>query len=113
MSVIYIASIIVKPLKGCEFDYKQFDALQTQCFIPARDEKHAAEILFDVLEELNFDLIQEEWLIKDSELDMSHPDNVQAKDLVEEAREEETTLFSDFFRVELPEVEQETDSDDD
>jgi hypothetical protein len=94
---IYISMIKVMKLKGCELNLQEGELAYTQCFIPAESEKQAAEILFDVLEELHLEFVSEEYLVIDADFDRSDVDNKEIFELVDEARDLEEVIFSDFY----------------
>jgi hypothetical protein len=94
---IYISMIKVMKLKGCELNLQEGELAYTQCFIPAESEKQAAETLFEVLEELHLEFISEEYLVIDSDFDRADSDNQEIFELVDEAKELEEVIFSDFY----------------
>ncbi len=94
---VFITLIKVKPEAGCQLDPEQVDQALVQCFVPAKGEKAAAEYLFEVLEELKLEFIEEEYLVADYDLDWENPDNQELKQLVEQARESQEIIFSDFY----------------
>jgi hypothetical protein len=102
---IYISMIKVMKLKGCELNLQEGELAYTQCFIPAHSEKQAAETLFDVLEDLHLEFVSEEYLVIDSDFDRADSDNKEIFELVDEARELEEVLFSDFYPAQADETE--------
>lgn len=96
MNHIFIALIEVRPLEGCEIDPTKYDGAAVRCYIPAPDETSARTLLRDTLDQDSFQLIEEEFFVRNDLVEWEHPGNEDAKTAMAEASKTGRVVYSEF-----------------
>lgn len=96
MNHIFTALIEVRPLEGCEIDPDEYDGAAVRCYIPAVDEISARALLSESLNQDRFELVEEEFFVRDDLVAWEFPDNADAAKAVAEAEETGQVVYSEF-----------------
>jgi hypothetical protein len=96
MKHIFVALIEVRPLEGCEIDPTLYDGAAVRCYIPAADEITARTLLRTTLDQDCFQLVEEEFFVRDDLVEWEHPENDDARTAVAEASKTGLVVYSEF-----------------
>ena len=96
MNHIFVALVEVRPLEGCEINPAEYDGAVVRCYIPAVDEISARTLLLDTLSRARFELIEEEFFVRDDLVEWESPENEDALMAIAEASDTGFVVYSEF-----------------
>ncbi|WP_367871806.1 hypothetical protein [Luteolibacter sp. Populi] len=94
---MFAGAIHIKPLAGCQIDPERFVGAAVRCYIPARDEEEAMDMLLDSLQENFMQLTKIDFLVDDDEVEWENPESEEAALLIREAKANERVEFGEFY----------------
>lgn len=94
---IYVALIEVRPLEGCSIDPIEYAGAAVRCYIPATDEASARSLLMLTLTEDRFELIEEEFFVREDLVEWEKPDSEEAEAAIFEAISTGEVVYSNFM----------------
>jgi hypothetical protein len=96
MNHIFVALIEVRPLDGCEIDPTEYDGAAVRCYIPAADEISARTLLMNTLVQDRFQLVEEEFFVRNDLVEWEHSENKDAGTAIAEASKTGLVVYSEF-----------------
>lgn len=96
MTPVYVALVEVTPLDGCWLDAGNFAGACVRCYVAAKTDVEAMELITATLQENQFQLVDLEWCVDESAVEWEKPDDATAAALISEARTSKTVVFGEF-----------------
>ena len=96
MKFVYVTLMELRPLAGCKIDPDEYNGVCVRCYISARTESDARDLLMQTLAEERFEWMNEEFFVRDDQVEWENPDSIQAADCVREAIDADGVVFSEF-----------------
>lgn len=93
---IYVSCIEIKPLEGCQLDPREYIGAAVRCYIPARNEGEANEVLLRALKDDRMELVEIEFLVEIDSVEWENPENDIAIQLSNEAKESGYLIYGEF-----------------
>ena len=96
MNHVFVALIEVRPLDGCELDPSEYEGAAVRCYIPATNENIARALLSKTLKRDRFELVEEEFFVREDKVEWENPESPAAKRATAEAITSGFVVYSEF-----------------
>ena len=96
MKHIYVTLVDVRPLSGCEIDPEEYNGASVRCYVAASGEKEARTLLKRSFDASRFELMNEEFFVREDLVEWEHPESEEASEAIKEAKESNDVVYSEF-----------------
>lgn len=93
---VFVTLVEVKPTGVGVLDPSECDGAIVRCYLPARSEHEARELLRTTFRTDRIELIDEEWFVNNDSVDWDDPDNEDALEAIDRARSSGELVYSTF-----------------